>query len=228
MTVQRKARHRGFALLACATGWLLAQAALAATPDFSGKWQSASTAPQLLSSDGKQPPLRAGIAMRSDDPVKRCLPPGVPRIHSNAQPFLILQRPDRLQVVYQFQRLVRQIYLEGSQPKDPDPAFFGNAVARWQGDALVVETSGFKAAGQLDDAGTPFSKALRTTERWRLRDANTLEVVVEINDSANFSAPWQATYEFRRQKGTELTEDVCVDRTWPERIVRQKQMEEQE
>ncbi|MGC3979683.1 MAG: hypothetical protein QM808_00305 [Steroidobacteraceae bacterium] len=212
--------------------------ALAATPDFSGKWLSESTQNQLLTSDGKLPPLlpaaKETLATHQAsakannfnfDPVSHCLPPGVPRLNSNAQPFLILQRPNRVLMVYQFQRLVRQIYMLGTQPENPDPAFLGNSVAHWQDDTLVIESNGFKSAGLLDNVGTPYSKALQITERWRLRDANTLQAVVDINDASNFSAPWQVTYLFRKQTGTELTEDTCADRTWPKRLEQQKRME---
>jgi hypothetical protein len=48
----------------------------------------------------------------------------------------------------------RQIHLDGRQlPDDPNPSFMGYSVGRWEGDTLVVETSGFNGRTWLDLGG---------------------------------------------------------------------------
>lgn len=205
--------------------------ALAAPPDFSGLWESTSTATEVRQLDGSAPPLlpaaaqllqqnqaKAAARDRSFDPIARCLPPGTPRIYSNPEPFLIVQRPTEVLFLFQFQRVVRRVFMQSQQPSSPELSFMGSSVAHWEDATLVIDTMGFKQAGLLDDAGTPFSEQLHVTERWRLRGADRLEDRVSIEDPAEFSAAWQTRYEFRRRPGTNLAEDVCADRVHPERL----------
>jgi len=203
----------------------------AAQPDFTGLWQSTTTANLIRTLDGAPPLLPAAQAelirnqasfARHDmsfDPQARCIPPGVPRIFSEPEPFLIVQRPTQLLMLFQLQRTVRRIYVQGSETSAPDASRMGNSVAHWQSDQLlVIETSGFSQAGLLDNAGTPFSQQLHVTERLHLLDTATLENLVTIEDPASFSRAWQARYLLRRLSGTELQEDVCADRLHPERL----------
>jgi hypothetical protein len=186
-----------------------------AAADFSGKW--------LVT--GVSPALRAKPTARIDDPTARCLPPGLSRLYSIAQPFLIMHAKGQVLYFFQFQRLHRRIYLAGSEPVGEDPSYLGSSVARWQGDTLVVQTANFKSGGWLDAAGTPYSESLRLTERWRLRNANTLAVDMTIDDAANSTAMRTTSFVFKRQAGTEIDEDVCADRTFPERVRKQEQMD---
>ena len=46
----------------------------------------------------------------------------------------------------------RQIHTDGRKlPVDPDPAWYGYSVGRWEGDTFVVETAGFKEGSWLDN-----------------------------------------------------------------------------
>jgi len=57
-------------------------------------------------------------------------------------------------------------------------------VARWDGDTLVVETTGFNGKAWLDSAGHPLSGALHLTEKFRRPAANTelIEYVCNENE----------------------------------------------
>ena len=52
------------------------------------------------------------------------------------------------------------------------------------------------------------------TEQIRLRDSNTLEDRITINDSVNFTHPWEAVIAYKRQPADSFPfpEDVCMDR----------------
>ena len=58
----------------------------------------------------------------------------------------------------------------------------GYSVGKWDGDALVVETSGFNGKTWLDQAGHPATEALHVTERFRRPDFGHLKIEVTIND----------------------------------------------
>ena len=77
----------------------------------------------------------------------------------------------------------RLIYTDGrALPVDPQPAFMGYSVGKWDGDVFVVETHGFTDRSWLDGIGHARSDATRITERIRRRDFGHTEVEVTIND----------------------------------------------
>ena len=73
----------------------------------------------------------------------------------------------------------REIRLDGRPlpANDPQPWGYGDSTGRWEGDTLVVESSGFKDQSWIDEWGTPGSDRLKLTERtaappsarWRFR-----------------------------------------------------------
>ena len=106
-----------------------------------------------------------------DNPAIRCLPLGVPRLDSYTHPFKIVQTPGLVLVLYESQTLFRQIFTDGRRlPEDPQPAWLGYSVGRWEGDTLVVQTAGFTDQTWLDGSGHPHSEAMRLTERFTRRD----------------------------------------------------------
>src|SRR5437763_13398689 len=95
------------------------------------------------------------------DPISRCQPTGVPAIGTIPLPYKIIQGPNLIILLYEENNLYRQIFLDGrALPKDPDPRWMGYSIGRWEGDTLVVDSSGFRAAGWLDRMGHPHSSDL--------------------------------------------------------------------
>ena len=107
--------------------------------------------------------------MGYDRPGRYCMPHGVPDAMTVAGlPFKILQMPGVTVVLFEEFHKYRQMHTDGRQlPVDPDPAWYGYSVGRWEGDTFVVDTSGFKEGSWLDNDGHPHTESLRTTERYR-------------------------------------------------------------
>jgi hypothetical protein len=59
---------------------------------------------------------------------------------------------------------------------DPQPWWYGYSTGKWDGDTLVVETSGFRDDVWLDVNGAPLTSAGKMTERFRRLDYGTLEI----------------------------------------------------
>ncbi len=147
----------------------------------------------------------------SDDPVYRCLPPGVPRIYAHPAPFEILQLADRVVIVYEFQHHVRQIYTDGrGYPEGRPRAWMGEAVGRWDGDTLVVESTNFRGETWIDRRGVPHSDQLRVTERFRRESDDRLVLDIRVEDPVAFTEPWTAQRLFDSVNWT-IAESVCVD-----------------
>jgi hypothetical protein len=192
-------------------------------PDFSGIWQAASPKYLInLAADYKPGELpmqpwaetltnerRTGVHAAEESQVN-CLPPGLPRINSTPNPFKIIQEPGVVTILYEAFDLYRQIFLDGREPrKDPNPIWLGYSVGKWEGDTLVVETTGFNGKTWLDQAGHPTTEALHVIERFRRRDFGHLEIQTTIDDPKAYTKPWTANEEMELQTGTELIEFVC-------------------
>jgi len=127
------------------------------------------------------------------DPEARCLITGAPRLLTSVLPFEILQTPDRLATFFQL-GWHRWVWLDGRK-RDPeqDPRYFGNALGSWQGDTLVIESSGFhdSEAGNLwlDDNANPISSGAVVVERWTRPDFHRLNLELTYTDPRYYTRP---------------------------------------
>src|SRR5207247_7651100 len=104
------------------------------------------------------------------------------------------------------------IHMDGRKlPKSPNPSWMGYSVGRWDGDTLVIETSGFTERAWLDYDGHPHTEALRLTERYRRRDFGHLDVEVTFDDRGVYARPWTVSLPMELIPDTDLLEAVCRD-----------------
>jgi hypothetical protein len=145
-----------------------------------------------------------------DDPTARCIVGGVPRSDFVGYPFRILETSGVVTILYEAVHSYRQIFTDGrSFPKDPNPAWFGYSVGRWDGDAFVVESSGFNDNVWLDNAGRPATAGLRVTERFVRKNFGQMDLEVTIDDPKAYTKPWSVTQQLAFQADTELLEYIC-------------------
>ena len=203
----------------------------AAPPDFSGVWSIVGNHPVLKTTEGTDPPLTpaakaiyekhrsdAARGDRSFDETFLCLPPGLPRLMLMEKPFEIIQRDKAVYFIYQLNRLPRRAYFGEKLPEGVDPLYLGFSVARWEGNALLIDSSGFRDGTLLDDSGLPHTEALKLTERYELgKDGKTLRVRFTIDDPQTFTHPWSAEAQYRSRPGLEIREDVCADKLKPKK-----------
>jgi hypothetical protein len=95
-------------------------------------------------------------------------PPYVLGIHFAGQ---IVQQRDEVTLLYLI-NTVRHVYLNAPHPENLTPSWQGHSVGWYEGDTLVIDTVGIKAAplSTVDFFGTPHSEALHVVERYRLID----------------------------------------------------------
>lgn len=191
-------------------------------PDFTGIWETERR--YLLNLPGElkgadAPVLLPWAAALNDErrrtfgrdrPDGRCLPSGVPKINAVPNPFKIVQTPRVVIILYEAFTTFRQVFLDGrTLPRAAQPTWLGYSVGRYEGDALVVETSGFNDQTWLDDSGLPHTDALRVTERFRRVDVGHLEIETTIDDQKTFVRPWTVTVKSHLIPDQDLIEFVC-------------------
>ena len=148
-----------------------------------------------------------------EDSILRCQPPGVPRI---GPPAKIVQT--RREVVFFYDDVnggfFRIIPIDGRpHRKDLPASYLGDAVGRWDGDTLVVETVNFNEDTWLTDDGAFHTKDLRVVERLR-RTGDTIEWAATAHDPAVLSEPWSPPARTLRLTDQELEESArCEDRS---------------
>jgi hypothetical protein len=200
-----------FGCLALQPGIAGAQGTASDPRDLSGFWINQYT-PDLSRALGKQPPFTPLGAERwrtvdtAKDPTGFCLPPGPSRALTAPFPFLLVQQPTMIALLFEYQTIWRVIYLDGrSHPQDiaDYPQFMGHSVGHWDGDALVVDTVGIDERSWLDTAGHEHSDRLRLTERFRKVGESTIEWTVTFDDSVFFTKPWSIMRTFTRGKSTD-------------------------
>jgi hypothetical protein len=147
-----------------------------------------------------------------DRPMTRCMPHGVPDAMTVAGlPFKILQMPSVTVILFEEFHKYRQLHTDGRKlPVDPDPAYYGYSIGRWEGETFVVETAGFKEGSWLDNSGHPHTESLRTTERFRRINFGRMDLDVTIDDPKTYSRTWTSdTMHFLLSPDTELLEHLC-------------------
>jgi len=156
---------------------------------------------------------RQRVATNSEDnPDAHCLPLGLMQLHTHGQPRKMIQTPDVTVILYEANAGVRQIFTDGRpMPKDPQPWWFGYSVGRWEGDTLVVETTGFRDLGWLDVEGSPLTENGKLIERFHRPDYGHLDIDVTIDDPKAYTKPWTVTVHQRIMLNTELIEFVCQE-----------------
>ncbi len=146
-----------------------------------------------------------------DHPDAHCLPLHPIQLHFHPQPRKIVQTPNLVMLLYEANDGRREIFLDGRSlpPGDVQPWWYGYSTGRWDGDSLVVESTGFKDQTWIDEYGTPATDRLRLTERFRRINFGTLEIQVTVDDSKTFTRPFAFTLQQRLMPDTELIEFVC-------------------
>ena len=150
-----------------------------------------------------------------DNPDVWCLPIGLMQYHNHPQPRQIVQTKNLMLVTYESNYGLRYIYMDGrpAPNNDPTPWWFGYSRGWYEGnDTLVVETTNFlgdERAGWLDVNGSPYTDALKMTERFRRPTFGSLEIDITIDDKKAYTKPFTVRVNHRLMVDSEMIEFIC-------------------
>jgi len=146
-----------------------------------------------------------------------CWPSGVPEVLNLREPVELLQKKDRIVMIYQRDHQVRWIWLNQKHSANPNPSWYGESIGHYEGDTLVVDTIGqnTEPMSVVDPYGTPHTGKLHVVERYRvIKDAKGkgLEVVFRVEDPGAFTMPWKGTLVYRPTRSKAGFEEVvCAE-----------------
>ena len=205
-------------------------------PDFSGLWQSggfdllgdrvyAATHPAFpppVNPPPKREPVpyqawaetKAKTLTEADDPTLRCLLPGVPRITSMPFPFEIFQMPKAIVITYEAFHAFRIVPMNDKldHPDDLVPTWMGDSVARWEGDTLVVDVTGFNDKTWF--SGRSFhSEDLHVVERYQLNSDDTITYTATVTDPKVLTKAWTTGLVLRHppSENARVEEYECIE-----------------
>ena len=148
----------------------------------------------------------------TNDPVlRKCYPPGVPRVYFHPYPFEMVQTDKAVLQIFEYDHFMRRMWTDGREiPKDPDLLWMGSSVGRWLNDnTFEVVTVGLNDKTWLDRAGAPHSDQLKVTERFQRVAFDRLELEVIMEDPKALTKPWANKGYFELRPGWELGEISC-------------------
>ena len=189
-------------------------------PDLSGVWRGAGplyrfNIAQDLKAGDVQPWaeelfLKRVRDSRMDSPLAKCHPVSVP-YHNFFNLMRIVETPTLKLFMYESPNSpYRTVYTDGRDlPKNPNPAWLGYSIGKWEGDTFVVTTAGFSDQGWLDSAGHPQTESLRLTERLHRRDFGHMDFEMTLDDPKVFTHPVTIKTVRELSPDTDLLEDVC-------------------
>ena len=126
--------------------------------------------------------------------------------------FKVIQAPREIIVIPGNGDPARQIYTDGrSLPKEPLASWMGSSVGRWEGDTLVVDTTGFNERALLDGFGHPRSAAMRITERYHRRDVGHMDLDVTLDDPTYYTKPFGFKTTMTLVPDSDVLEYVCTE-----------------
>jgi hypothetical protein len=147
-----------------------------------------------------------------DDPHVRCLPDNPPRHWGLPHLNKTIHTPKLLVILYEVNAMYRQIFIDGRpHPVDPTPSWNGYSTAAWEGDTLVVRTTGFRDDLWIDMGGSPMSSAANMTERIRRPNYGTLEVEITVDDPKVYTRPWTVSMNQGIKLDTDLIDEFCLE-----------------
>lgn len=144
-------------------------------------------------------------------PSTHCLPLGIPLVTLLSEFHKIIQTPGLIVIMLELNGgMTRQIYTDGRKlPVDPSPTWLGYSVGKWEGDTLVVQTTGLNDKGWLDIFGHPQSETTHITERYHRRDFGHMDVAITIEDPKLYTKPVTIQVTHLLHPDTDVLEYVC-------------------
>jgi hypothetical protein len=161
--------------------------------------------------------LRQRSFLKSDPMYLYCMPPGGPRQFQLPYGVQFVEDREKKRIFVLIgggNHNWRVIYLDGRSLKDDDkdfPIYYGRALAKWEGDTLVIDTKNFNEKFWFSNGGLPHTDQLHLIERISRPNFDTLNYSVTIDDPGAYTRTWGNAWPLQWVAGEELPPYYCQD-----------------
>lgn len=143
---------------------------------------------------------QASYDYRIHSPIAQCVPPPTPGVLTASVVYLteIDIEEDLVMIRNEFFDNMRTIYTDGrAHPEDGERTNQGHSIGRWEGDALVVDTTLFADHPSTSGDGVPAGALKHVIERFALSENGTrLMIDVFIEDPDYLAEPFRGTLQW--------------------------------
>lgn len=190
-------------------------------PDFNGVWQRPYVSDVTrgfgpTQGSGELPYTDWGKSQwenyhaENGDYTGSCLPFGYLRSVNSPDPMEIVQTDKTVALLWEQNTWFKVVPIDRQHGKKV-PTWFGDSVAHWDGDTLVIDTNNFNGLTKLDTAGHPHSSELHMVERYTRTDAGHIGYDLTVDDPKTFTRPWKNTRVFTLRTDWEILEYSCEE-----------------
>ena len=148
------------------------------------------------------------------DQNTQCFLSGVPRFMYESGAYQILQASESITILSEEAHAFRVIAMDG-RPRIGKSIrlWLGDARGRWEGNALVIETTNHNGRVFLDRRGRFYTDAATVTERFTMLDQNTIAYGATVDDPLVYTRPFTIALMLTRHttEGLEIWEDACFE-----------------
>ena len=147
----------------------------------------------------------------------KCAPRGVPGMFmATPYPIQLVQTPGQLVQLMELNNNFRVIHTGGRpHSKDPEPGFYGDESAHWEGDTLVIDTIALDENTWNDLNAWFHSDQEHVIERLSRPSMNYLIYQVTIEDPKVLTKPWTSAPRRWTLGSEDLQEYFCTDNEEP-------------
>ncbi len=126
-----------------------------------------------------------------NDPLFQCDPSGYPR-NLDYSNYRFVKLPNEFVEFFERDHVWRDLWTDGRKlpGDDAEPRWYGYATAHWDGDTLVVESSGYDDRTWIDPYGSIHSDQMRLEERYKRLDHDHLEFSLTLTDPKAYIGTW--------------------------------------
>ena len=190
----------------------------------------AKTAPYTAEAREKLAAYHSLVDPTGDSPGAHCVPAGMPMaiFLGGGYPVEFIQRPEQLTIIYEAHSEVRRVFLDGRRIKPADmlPSRDGTSYGHWEGNTLVVETTGLE---ESIDQATAHSADARIVERYTPSvegGVRRLHVEVTIQDPEFYTQPAKLTNEYTELKNGRMLDYDCPESGWEDHLEKLREQQQ--
>jgi hypothetical protein len=156
-----------------------------------------------------------------------CMPRGTPGlVMLNPYPFQLVMKPGEFVQLAELNNNWRVVAIDG-HPHDPDPdtGFLGDETAKWDGDALIIDSIAIDERTWNSFTGWFHSDKEHVVEKFTRPDLNHLFVQITIEDPKVLTKPWVSAPRMWTLGHEKLQEYFCTNNQDVEQLKTLKQKE---
>lgn len=114
----------------------------------------------------------------------------------------------------------RTVYMDGrSHPARLSPSYYGHSIGWWDGDTLVVDSTGFNEGFWMDRRGLPHTEQMHVVERFTRINSALIDYEITVHDPGAYTAPWTASFQLQWDQDTELFEYICQEANYAHELM---------